>query len=95
MKNVEVSFVDLKGISTTTNLIFSQRKLLTTVYSVDEVIYFWVISNGRGLMKKLLYRNLETYADRGKCALLKFYEGYHVGGNYSVLQHERFFYIYF
>ena len=85
MKNVEVSFLDLKGITTTTNLIFSQRNHLTTVYSVDEVIYFWVISNGRRLMKKMLYRNLETHTDRGKCALLKFYEGYHVGGKFSVL----------
>ena len=87
MKNVEVSFVDLKVI--TTGLKSFATNHLTNIYSFDQMVYVWVISNSELLMKKVLYSNIVTFADRGKCAWLQFQEGYHVGGNLSTMQNKR------
>ena len=52
------------------------------LYASEEMIYFWAIDNSRFMMKRFKFTAVRTYAGRGKCSIMRFYEGYHLGGNY-------------
>ena len=52
------------------------------LYAAEEVIYFWTIDNSGFMMKRFKFTAVLIFIERGKCSTMRFYEGYHLGGNY-------------
>ena len=79
MKTVHTEYKSLMMTATVLLLALPEDK--QHFYSVDEVVYFWIIDNIRNLMKRIKYTKLKFLDDTRNCSRFKFIEGYHVGGN--------------
>ena len=66
----------------TTMLSLNHNDDMYKLYAPGEMIYFWTIDNSQFMMKRFKFTAVRTYAEQEKCSILRFYEGYHLGGNY-------------
>ena len=79
MKTAHTEYKSLMMNATVLLLALPEEK--QNIYSVNEVIYFWIFDNIRNLMKKIKYTTLKFKDATRDCSMFKFIEGYHVGGN--------------
>ena len=78
MKTIHTEFTSVNELETDGYLSFAEP--WNDIYSTGDVVYFWVIDNVKNQMNKMQYTNLEFKGAKKSCLLVKFIEGYHIGG---------------
>ena len=78
MKTIHTEFTSVNEFENDGYLSFAEP--WNDIYSAGDVVYFWVIDNVKNQMNKIQYTNLQFKGAKKSCLIVKFIEGYHIGG---------------
>ena len=78
MKTIHTEHTSVREYATNGYLSFAED--WNDLYSTGDVVYSWVVDNVKNQMKKMQYINLEFRGAKKSCLIVKFIEGYHIGG---------------
>ena len=78
MKTIYTEFTSVREHATVGYLSFAEH--WNDIYSTGDVVYLWIVDNVKNQMKKIQYTNLEYRGAKKSCLIVKFIEGYHIGG---------------
>ena len=78
MKTIHTEHTSVRELAPDGYLNFAEH--WNDMYSAGDVVYLWIVDNVKNQMKKIQYTNLEFRGAKDSCLMVKFIEGYHIGG---------------